>query len=177
MYHGSKPSHQDGETMRVLVLGGSVIGTSVAYRLASRGVGVVVIECRTVAYAASSKAGRFLALDWCDGTPLMPLARRNFALHAKLAEELEGDWGYRRMTTFAGTVGDPAVPTRHVAKLGWVSSEVAINHQLGSTGTTAQVHPAAFTAAMMHAAEKRGATLRTGRATALLRRSGNVTGV
>ncbi len=44
-------------------------------------------------------------MDWCDGTPLMHLARRSFALHAELADDLSGDWGYRRMTTFGGIVG------------------------------------------------------------------------
>ena len=54
---------------------------------------------------ASGKSGGFLALDWCDGTPLEPLARRSFALHARLAEEIGVDWGYRRLDTFGGVVG------------------------------------------------------------------------
>ena len=162
--------------MRGLILGGGVFGTSIAYHLAARGADVVVIERSAVACAASGKSGGFLALDWCDGTPLKALARRSFALHAKLAEELGGDWGYRRMTTYAGTVGRK---TAHGAGVGpgWVSPEVAIDRQLGSVSTTAQVHPAAFTSAMMRAAEERGAELRLGQATGLLRRGGNVTGV
>ena len=91
--------------MRVLVLGGGVIGASAAYRLAVRGAEVTVVERSAVACAASGKSGGFLALDWCDGTPLMQLARRSFALHAELADDLGGDWGYRRMTTYAGVVG------------------------------------------------------------------------
>jgi len=162
--------------MRVLILGGGVIGTSIAYHLAARGAEVVVIERSAVACAASGKSGGFLALDWCDGTPLKALARRSFALHDKLAEELDGDWGYRRMTTYAGTVGRFAAHGAGVGP-GWVSPEVTIDRQLGSVSTTAQVHPAAFTSAMMRAAEKRGAELRLGQATGLLRRGGNVTGV
>ncbi|HEX3575066.1 MAG TPA: FAD-dependent oxidoreductase, partial [Rhodopila sp.] len=91
--------------MRVLILGGGVIGASIAYHLAARGADVVVLERSAVACAASGKSGGFLALDWCDGTPLMALARRSFALHAELAEGLGGKWGYRRMTTYAGIVG------------------------------------------------------------------------
>ena len=163
--------------MRVLILGGGVIGTSAAYHLASRGAEVVVIERSAVACAASGKSGGFLALDWCDGTPLMPLARRSFALHAALAEKLVGDWGYRRMTTYAGTVGDVAARRPGVAGLEWVSPAVTINRQLGSANTTAQVHPAAFTSAMMRAAAERGAELRQGQATGLLRRGGDVAGV
>jgi glycine/D-amino acid oxidase-like deaminating enzyme len=162
--------------MRFLILGGGVIGTSIAYHLAARGAEVVVLERSAIACAASGKAGGFLALDWCDGTPLMHLARRSFALHAALAEALGGDWGYRRMTTYAGTVGRaPAQMSRAIAP-DWVSSEVAINGQLGSAGTTAQVHPAAFTIGMMRAAEDRGAALRLGHVTGLLWRDGDVVG-
>jgi glycine/D-amino acid oxidase-like deaminating enzyme len=71
--------------MRVLICGGGVIGTSIAYFLSCRGVAATVIERTGLACAASGKAGGFLALDWCDGTPLEPLARRSFALHAQLA--------------------------------------------------------------------------------------------
>src|SRR3984957_17660313 len=127
--------------MRVLILGGGVIGTSIAYRLASRGANVTVVERSAIACAASGKSGGFLARDWCDGTPLMQLARRSFDLHAELAEDLGGDWGYRRLTTYGGMVGRPS--TR--ASRGLISSDVEINGRLGSRGTTAQVHPAAFT--------------------------------
>jgi glycine/D-amino acid oxidase-like deaminating enzyme len=163
--------------MRVLILGGGVIGTSIAYHVAARGAEVVVVERSAIACAASGKSGGFLALDWCDGTPLMPLARRSFALHAELAEALGGDWGYRRMITYGGTVGwSPSRMPRDAGPV-WVSPEVAINGQLGSAGTTAQVQPAAFTAGMMRAAQERGAELRLGQATGLLRRGGDVVGV
>jgi glycine/D-amino acid oxidase-like deaminating enzyme len=87
--------------MRVLICGGGVIGASLAYFLSRRGVQVVVIERTGVACAASGKSGGFLALDWCDGSPLEHLARRSFALHQSLADELGGDWGYRRLDTYA----------------------------------------------------------------------------
>jgi glycine/D-amino acid oxidase-like deaminating enzyme len=162
--------------MRVLIVGAGVIGTSIAYHLAARGAGVVVLERNSVACAASGKSGGFLALDWCDGTPLMALARRSFALHAELARSLEGDWGYRRMTTYAGDVRQSSAPTLG-AEAGWISPNVAIAGQIGSTATTAQVHPAAFTISMMRAAEARGAELLLGKAEGLLRRDGNVVGV
>ena len=163
--------------MRVLILGGGVIGASVAYHLAAEGADVVVIERSAVACAASGKSGGFLALDWCDGTPLMALARRSFALHAELAEELGGAWGYRRMTTYGGTVSRFPARMPRGAGPGWLSPDVAINGRLGSAETTAQVQPAAFTTGMMDAAEERGAELRLGQATGLLRRNGDVVGV
>jgi glycine/D-amino acid oxidase-like deaminating enzyme len=163
--------------MRALILGGGVIGTSIAYRLASRGANVTVIERSAIACAASGKSGGFLARDWCDGTPLMHLARRSFELHAALAEDLSGDWGYRRMTTYGGVVGKPSIRASRRPSPGWISSQVEINGRLGSANTTAQVHPAGFTTGMMRAAEDQGAELRIGRVTGLLRRGEDVVGV
>ena len=152
--------------MKVLICGGGVIGAAIAYFLSRRGVEVIVVERTEVACAASGKSGGFLALDWCDGTPLEPLARRSFALHARLAEEIGEDWGYRPLDTFGGVVGSSS-SQRH--DLNWVSDRVAIRHRLGSTETTAQVHPARFTRAMMRAAEANGAELRIGRVSGVLR--------
>ena len=73
--------------MRVVICGGGVIGASLAYFLSLPRVEAVVVERTGVACAASGKSGGFLALDWCDGSPLAPLARRSFQLHAELAAE------------------------------------------------------------------------------------------
>ena len=73
---------------RVVVCGAGVMGASVAYFLARRGVAVTVVERTGVACAASGKSGGFLALDWCRGSPLDGLARRSFELHAELSAEL-----------------------------------------------------------------------------------------
>ena len=59
----------------VIVCGAGVVGASVAYFLTRRGVRVTVIERTGVACAASGKSGGFLALDWCDNTPVEGLAR------------------------------------------------------------------------------------------------------
>jgi len=162
--------------VRVLILGGGVIGTSIAYHLAARGADVTVLERNAIACAASGKSGGFLALDWCDGTALMSLARRSFALHAELAENLGSDWGYRRMTSYAGIVGRSPSRMRRTGPW-WISSNVVINGQLGSTNTTAQVNPAAFTSGMMRAAEEQGAKMRLGQAKGLMRRDADVIGV
>jgi glycine/D-amino acid oxidase-like deaminating enzyme len=149
--------------MRVLIAGGGAIGAAVAYFLALRGVEAVVVESTGVANAASGKAGGFLASDWSDGTPLGLLARRSFALHARLAEEIGADWGFRRMTAYAGVVG-----AGRGRGDGWLSAQVRIGQRLGTPETTAQVHPALFTQAMLRAALAHGATLREGRVGAIV---------
>ena len=54
---------------------------------------------------------------------------------------------------------------------------MALDRRLGSADTTAQVHPAQFTAAMMHAAQAQGAELRLGCVTGLMRSGAAVAGV
>src|SRR4051812_44358077 len=156
--------------MRVLICGGGVIGASIAYFLSCRGAEAIVIERTGIACAASGKSGGFLALDWCDGSPLESLARRSFALHATLAEEIGGDWGYRRLVTYGGfaSARDGGHRGRVASRVDWVSDAVAINRRLGSTETTAQVHPREFTTAMMRAAEAQGAGLRQGQVTGIV---------
>ena len=170
--HTSDPCsgrHRRRWSVRVLIVGGGVIGAAIAYFLSRRGAQVVVVERTGVACAASGKSGGFLALDWCDGTPLEPLARRSFALHARLAEEIGVDWGYRPLDTFGGVV-PPSSRRQH--DVDWVSDRVAFPLRLGSQETTAQVHPARFTHALMHAAEAQGAELRIGRVEGVLRDPG-----
>jgi glycine/D-amino acid oxidase-like deaminating enzyme len=166
--------------MRVLICGGGVIGTSIAYFLSCRGIASVVIERTGLACAASGKSGGFLALDWCDGTPLAALARHSFALHARLTEEIGSDWGYRRLTTYGGSAEQHRAFRRAAAAcpVDWLADGIALRQQLGSTATTAQVDPAAFTAAMMRAAAARGAEFRRGRVTGMARASnGKLIGV
>ena len=161
-----------GETMRVVICGGGVIGACTAYFLSRRGIDVTVVERTEVAAAASGKAGGFLALDWCAGTPLDALARRSFALHAALPGEIAGDWGYRRMTAYSGFVtSEHDAPSQARPELDWLSDGVIIAQQLGTTETTGIVHPRKFTAAMMRAAQGQGTELRRGNVTGLVRRA------
>src|SRR5258706_15303119 len=130
--------------MRVLICGGGFIGPSIAYFLSCRGVDVTVIERTGVACAASGKSGGFLARDWCDGTPLQELAQRSFDLHAELADQLGGDWGYRRMDTYGGDAGFGR-RGHNEGEGGWLSGAGAGSRGLGSTATTAQGHPVRVT--------------------------------
>src|SRR5262249_24970228 len=152
--------------MRVLICGGGVIGASIAYFLSRRGAQAVVIERTRVACAASGKSGGFLALDWCDGSPLAPLARRSFALPAQLADELGNAWGYRRLDTYSGYAGAVRARRRR-GPVDWLAESVLLERQLGGTETTAQVHPGVLTTALMRAAQEHGAQLLEGEVTGL----------
>tara|TARA_A100001037_G_C15147233_1_gene636927 strand:- start:3484 stop:4596 length:1113 start_codon:yes stop_codon:yes gene_type:complete len=155
--------------MHVLICGGGVIGTSIAYFLSLRSVKSTVIERTGVANAASGKSGGFLALDWCDGSPVEPLARRSFELHDELANSIDDAWGYRRLDTLnvvASTRRDVSA-YRQLDSPDWLGRGAAVHTQLGSQSTTAQVDPAAFTKGMMRAAMKSGAQLLIGNVTGL----------
>ena len=161
--------------MRVVICGGGVVGACTGYFLARRGIDVTVVERSEVASSASGKAGGFLALDWCAGSPLNGLARRSFALHASLPKEIDGDWGYQRMTAYSGLVAPEGDKRRHAAaELNWLSDGVIIGAQLSTTETTAIVHPRSFTRAMMLEAQHHGARLRHGQVTGVVRRGGAI---
>ena len=163
----------------VIVCGAGVVGASIAYFLARRGVAVTVVERSGVACAASGKSGGFLALDWCDGSPLGPLARASFRLHAELATEIGADYGYRRMDTFMMAAREKgALAGGHrVAAPRWLDGSGIVTAMLGSTETTAQVTPARFTAALLDAAQGRGAKLRIAVVEDVARRAGAASGV
>src|ERR1043165_3852345 len=98
--------------MHVVICGGGVIGACTAYFLARRGIDATVVERTAVASSASGKAGGFLALDWCAGSPLDALARRSFALHARLHAEV-GGWSYQRVSAYSGLVVPERDKRRH----------------------------------------------------------------
>ncbi len=160
--------------MRVLICGGGVIGATTAWFLATRGVEVIVVERTGLACAASGKSGGFLALDWCDGTPLQKLTRRSFALHAELAQTIGDDWGYRRLETYGGfgSAHGDARGDSALAGVDWLSERMTVHRRLGSPATTAQVDPGAFTSAMMRAAQAHGAILRRGQVSGAARGQG-----
>ena len=144
------------EKDRILILGGGVIGVSVAYHLALRGRRVTVVDHAGIASCASGKAGGFLARDWNDGTPLRDLTRKSFDMHAEVAQEL-GLQSYRRLRCKAVTVGgDFSKPaSRKLASLEWVDSGAQSERFMGDESTTAQVHPKDLTEAMWKACEEK----------------------
>jgi glycine/D-amino acid oxidase-like deaminating enzyme len=163
----------------VVVCGAGVMGAAVAYYLSRRGVAVTVVERSGVACAASGKSGGFLALDWCDNTEVGPLARLSFALHADLAREIGSDYGYRRMDTYMLAAREKgAVGGGHrIPAPRWIDGPAIVAGALGTTETTALVHPALFTTALLDAARERGTELRKGVVQAVTTHGRAVSGV
>ena len=151
------------EEAKVIIVGAGVIGASVAYHLAKRGVRSTIIEKCGVACASSGKAGGFLAYDWCDRDEVGLLARPSFKMHEKLSKELGRDVNYRKLDTYSTTlVGRGGSKKRNKASstISWVDGDVQISgiSRLGSTTTTAQVHPRKLTEAFIDAAEEKCGT-------------------
>ena len=163
--------------MPVLICGGGIVGASIAYFLSRRGVGSIVIERCSPACGASGKGGGFLAADWSDGTPLEPLAKRSFALHAELARRLGNSWGHRGMQAYGGAGGAPDRHRPASPRLGWLSDRVQLTGRLGAPAGTAQIHPGRFTEALLGAAQAGGAELRRGTVGGLLFEGSRAIGV
>jgi glycine/D-amino acid oxidase-like deaminating enzyme len=158
--------------VKVVICGGGIMGCGTAYYLSrllgSEKADITVVEaCDDVASQASGKAGGFLARDWCSG-PLASLAERSFDMHEQLAQELGAEViGYRRLSTLAVTAerrSGTNVRDHGVKSDGgqcWLDDGVVKQvSSLGSTETTAQVHPRLLTRALM---DKSGASLVKGR--------------
>ncbi|EAZ02818.1 hypothetical protein OsI_24943 [Oryza sativa Indica Group] len=173
---------------RVVICGGGVVGACTAYFLSTHAASPTVptlVEKSSPACAASGKAGGFLALDWCDKTPaLSALARASFALHRRLAATLDGGsaYGFRPVHTLSiclPTDPDPAAAAAAAASPllpAWVdpAASAAPPRELGTTDTTAQVHPGFFTKAVLAAS---GAEVVIGEAERVVVRDGRVAGV
>ncbi|PIN07067.1 putative oxidoreductase [Handroanthus impetiginosus] len=154
----SPPMDTQNPPKRVVVCGGGIIGVCTAYFLSKRGATVTLVEKSSIACAASGKAGGFLALDWCDGGPVGSLARASFNLHRSLAQELNGSelYGYRPLATLSLSVTEmtssssaqsnrkpgPNVPS-------WIDGPAKGLRTIGTTETTAQVHPRLFTKTLL----------------------------
>lgn len=151
---------------QVVIAGGGIIGASSAYFLAQKfGLKPVVVEASTTACSASGKAGGFLALDWCDGNALGPLARKSFALHAELAESLPQDVGYRRCKTHSVSMSVKAGSRPSTRKINtlptWVDGTDAIRASvIGNEENTGQVHPERLTKALLEEVIKKGGAVR-----------------
>ena len=154
----------------IVVLGGGVIGSSIAYHLALQGSPCVVVEEHRTAGCASGKAAGFLAGTWGDRSTAQ-LSRLSFDMHAELASTLELK-SYRRLPTLeVRRRGDDGYSDSEGegedegegegdggTRVSWLDGAAEAEASL-IDADTAQVCPAELSAAMLEAATARGATV------------------
>ena len=170
----------------VIVVGGGLMGCSVAYRLAKDGVRVVVLERSIPGAEASSAAAGILGptVESYEDPLALQLGRRSRELHAELAEELDGlfgvDVGFRRcgVLKVAFNAQELAELDRQASSLEahgvrsdrWTPEDLereepAVNPEaVGalSIAEDAQVEPKKLLSAVALGAEREGATFRSG---------------
>ncbi|CRG88691.1 Vacuolar protein sorting/targeting protein 10 [Talaromyces islandicus] len=101
-------NHRINIRMATVIIGGGIIGTSIAYhlsnsRFASKEAGVHVIDSSSQLYSgASGYAGGFLARDWFEPA-VDELGALSFDLHRQLAEKHDGarKWGFMQGTAWS----------------------------------------------------------------------------
>jgi glycine/D-amino acid oxidase-like deaminating enzyme len=163
----------------IVIAGGGVVGTSIAYFLAKKyDMPVTLVDPVGIAPGASGKAGGFLARDWRDGTPLQDLQRQGFELHQEIADELLQNEDasdipgidYRRLTCAAVAIDESAETvqkprSKKLKDVEWVDQNVVMGSMpMGDESSIAQVHPRKFCQAIWQTAvNKVGSTLIKGR--------------
>mmetsp|Transcript_44290 Transcript_44290/g.106700 ORF Transcript_44290/g.106700 Transcript_44290/m.106700 type:complete len:486 (-) Transcript_44290:465-1922(-) len=140
----------------IVVVGGGIQGTSVAYQLAQAAdagdndTKITILEAKAVASAASGKGGGFMARSWGDGSPTQSLHELAFDMYEELAAELQCE-SYRKLPVLSVSPGgggksfqskDPLVPN-------WLDGNVARISPMGYGDDTAQITPKEFVEQML----------------------------
>jgi FAD dependent oxidoreductase len=145
--------------MKIVVIGGGIQGTSVAYHLAQlRRHDVTILEAIGPASAASGKGGGFMARSWGDGTPTQQLHELAFDLYEEMAVELSCE-SYRKLPVLSVTPGysNGVAQARKDKTLqdllpSWLDGKnVGRIKAMGNGDDTAQITPAEFVTKMLAA--------------------------
>ena len=183
------------ERAEVVVIGGGVIGTSIAYHLARAGVAVTLLEWRSAAAGASGASAGGVRQQGRDPREL-PLAIAATAKWATLEEELEFDLDYRRqghLTLIEREEQLPALAASVAAqRAGGLDLELVLGDELRALAPAVAPHvyggsysrddghanPMLTALGFAAAARRRGAVVRAGTAaTGLAVTGGRVMGV
>ena len=183
----------NGQSADLVICGGGVLGAALAYEIAGRGARPLLIESRAIASGASGKAAGLLspASDARAAGSLGPLWRASLARHHALVRELEAHgapgYGFEESPSLLVT-GDAAqaktlreaTPSQWLeldevrARCAWIDGPIEGGLLREAS---AAIDPAAFTQALIHAAQARGARVEHGWVTGLTVNKRTVTGV
>ena len=183
------------ERTEVVVVGGGVIGTAIAYHLARAGVGVTLLEWRSIAAGASGASAGGVRQQGRDPREL-PLALGAAARWATLEEELGFDLDYRRQGHLTLVEREEDLPALTASvetqRAGGLALALVAGDDLRALAPAVSPHvragsyshddghanPMLTAMAFAAAARRHGGIVRTGvRATALAVTGGRVAGV
>lgn len=144
----------------IVVVGGGIQGTSVAYHLAQKVPGttkITILEAKSTASAASGKGGGFMARSWGDGSPTQRLHELGFDMYEQLAKEL-GCESYRKLPVLSVAPGYQGIQkARDDSRISgvlpkWLDGNVGRISALGYGDDTAQITPKEFVDKMLEKA-------------------------
>lgn len=146
----------------IVVVGGGIQGTSVAYHLAQNSnANIILLESKAPASAASGKGGGFMARSWGDGSPTQQLHHLAFDMYETLAQEL-GCETYRKLPVLSVAPGGSNAKGLKTAKKDkmlnnilpdWLDGSVGRISALGLGDDTAQITPSEFVNKMLEASK------------------------
>ncbi len=190
------------ESFDVAIIGGGIIGGSIALELAQRELRVVILDRQQPGHEASWAAAGMLApvLDSPEDAPLMPLAKASFKLYPDFVSAVESTSGFaaglRRKPTIHAFFAPHGESERNamIADLRRVDIAAEAMSAAEARGAEpvlgesvraavwlpeeASVEPRILTEAVLAAAARHGAHIRTGvPVTSLLREGSRVAGV
>lgn len=142
---------------KIVVVGGGIQGTSVAFELAERTpstTSITILEAVKPASAASGKGGGFMARSWGNGSPTQGLHELAFDTYSKRAPEL-GCKTYRKLPVLSVAPGSGGVQAaqkcKDVANLlpSWLDGAVGEISPMGYGNDTAQITPSEYVDKML----------------------------
>ncbi|MFZ5824816.1 MAG: NAD(P)/FAD-dependent oxidoreductase [Bacillota bacterium] len=184
------------ERADVIVVGGGVIGTAIAYRLVERGLDVLLLDRGGIASGTSGACDQAILLQSKKPGLHLQLARASADLYRELESELEADIEYERhggmiiieteqhlrvMSAFVEQQRQAGLQVRLISAEEAHQRQVGLApHIVGATWSDedAQVNPLLLSLAFARAARRRGGRIRTGvTVTGLTLEGDRVTGV